>query len=34
VELGISLGDRVAVTKGIKAGDRVVTDGVMLLKGQ
>jgi membrane fusion protein, heavy metal efflux system len=32
VTLGIRLNDQVAVSSGIHAGDRVVTDGVMLLK--
>jgi cobalt-zinc-cadmium efflux system membrane fusion protein len=32
VELGSRIGDKVAITKGLSAGDRVVTDGVMLLK--
>ena len=33
VELGSKVGDRVAVKQGISAGDRIVTDGVMLLRG-
>jgi membrane fusion protein, heavy metal efflux system len=32
VTLGIRLNDQVAVSSGLHAGDRVVTDGVMLLK--
>ncbi len=32
VTLGIRLNDQVAVSSGLRAGDRVVTDGVMLLK--
>lgn len=32
VQVGNRVGDRVAILKGIKAGDRVVVDGVMLLK--
>ncbi|HXJ37973.1 MAG TPA: efflux RND transporter periplasmic adaptor subunit [Bryobacteraceae bacterium] len=34
VELGVRNGDQVAITSGIKAGDTIVTDGVMLLKEQ
>jgi cobalt-zinc-cadmium efflux system membrane fusion protein len=34
VTLGNRLGDMVGVKTGLKAGDRIVTDGVMLLKGQ
>lgn len=34
VTLGNRIGDQVGVSAGLKAGDRVVTDGVMLLKGQ
>jgi cobalt-zinc-cadmium efflux system membrane fusion protein len=34
VNLGNRVGEQVGVTSGLKAGDRVVTDGVMLLKGQ
>lgn len=34
VTLGNRLGDQVGVIGGLKQGDRVVTDGVMLLKGQ
>lgn len=32
VELGSKVGDRIAVTSGLSKGDRIVTDGVMLLK--
>jgi multidrug efflux pump subunit AcrA (membrane-fusion protein) len=32
IEIGNRLGDKVAVLKGLKSGDRVVVDGVMLLK--
>jgi membrane fusion protein, heavy metal efflux system len=34
VTLGNRVGEQVGVTGGLKPGDRVVTDGVMLLKGQ
>jgi membrane fusion protein, heavy metal efflux system len=34
VTLGNRTGEQVGVSGGLKAGDRVVTDGVMLLKGQ
>jgi cobalt-zinc-cadmium efflux system membrane fusion protein len=34
VQQGTRMGDRVAITSGIKAGETIVTDGVMLLKGQ
>jgi cobalt-zinc-cadmium efflux system membrane fusion protein len=34
VTLGNRVGEQVGVMSGVKAGDRVVTDGVMLLKGQ
>lgn len=31
---GNRVGDQIGIVRGLKAGDRVVTDGVMLLKGQ
>ena len=34
VELGSRAGDRIAVKQGVNAGDRVVTDGVMLLRAR
>jgi cobalt-zinc-cadmium efflux system membrane fusion protein len=34
VELGNRVEEQVGIASGVKAGDRVVTDGVMLLKGQ
>jgi cobalt-zinc-cadmium efflux system membrane fusion protein len=34
VALGNRIGEQVGITSGLKAGERVVTDGVMLLKGQ
>ena len=34
VELGVRDGDRVAITSGIRPGDTIVTDGVMLLKAR
>lgn len=33
VVLGNKVGEQVAIVRGLKAGDRVVTDGAMLLKG-
>jgi membrane fusion protein (multidrug efflux system) len=32
VTLGSRLGEKVAVSKGLNSGDRVVTDGVLLVK--